>query len=136
MAFILYHVDIGDAGLGNLSIFPAFYSLDRWATIHQVLTKYMNEERGPSYQRADVDNVVQLKIYLIDSSDMPSIYSLAKNMLESFPQIIRLYFYFQHEIPLQPEETREFVSLFPDIQELKLLWSWDDDADGEDPWVG
>jgi len=89
----------------------------------------MNEEQGDSYMRADVDNIVRLKIYLIDSSDMPSIYSLAKNMLDSFPRIIWLHFYFQHGIPLQPEETREFVSLFPDIHELKLWWSWDDDAD-------
>jgi hypothetical protein len=35
----------------------------------------------------NADNVHELSIYLIDSSDMPSIYTLARNMVVSFPQI-------------------------------------------------
>ena len=33
------------------------------------------------------ENIAQLSIHLIDPSDMPSIYALAKDMAVSFPQI-------------------------------------------------
>ena len=44
---------------------------------------------------ADVDGVLKLEVYLIDSSDMPTIHALAKGMAECFPGILRLYFLFE-----------------------------------------
>ena len=45
---------------------------------------------------ANTDNVTQLFIYLVDSSDMPSIYALAKDMAVTFPQIKWLFLKFKH----------------------------------------
>ena len=70
----------------HISIFPLFYSVDRRATIHQVLAQSFGKDQG-NYMVAKADNVRWLSIYLIDSSDMPSISALAKNMAVSFPQI-------------------------------------------------
>ena len=44
---------------------------------------------------ADTDSVDKLSIYLIDSSDMPSIYAFVKDMAVSFPQIDWLYLWFE-----------------------------------------
>jgi hypothetical protein len=73
-------------GPDHITIFPAFYSVDHWATIHQVLTQSFNKDRG-NYMVTNADNIRHLSIYVIDSSDMPSISALAKNMAVSFPQI-------------------------------------------------
>jgi hypothetical protein len=70
----------------HITIFPAFYSVDRWATIHQVLTQSFCNDRG-KYMTTNPDNILDLSIYVIDSSDMPSISELAKNMAVSFPQL-------------------------------------------------
>ena len=65
--------------------YPMLYSVDRRATIPQVLArscKYHNAHR--------------LFIYLFDSSDLSSIYALAKDMAASFPQINWLCLRFDH----------------------------------------
>jgi hypothetical protein len=70
----------------HVSIFPAFYSVDRRATISQVLAQSFCKDQG-DFMRAKAENIFYLSIYLIDSSDMPSIYALAKAIVVSFPQI-------------------------------------------------
>ena len=70
----------------HISIFPSFYSVDRRATIHQVLTRSFCKDQG-YYMVAKAHNITELSIYLVDTSDMPSISVLAKNMAVSFPQI-------------------------------------------------
>ena len=52
---------------------------------------------------AKADNITQLSIYLIDSSDMSSINELAKDMAVSFPRIDWLNLWF--------ERRCEFVSI-------------------------
>ena len=71
----------------HISIFPPFYSADRWATIHQLLAQSFSKDKDSSYMVADLNNIRKLSIYLIDSSDMPSITALAKNMSVFFPRI-------------------------------------------------
>ena len=46
------------------------------------------------------DNIAQLSIYLIDSSDMSSIYTLEKDMTVSFPRInwLNLWLKYRSEI--------------------------------------
>ena len=77
----------------HISIFPAFYSVDRRAIIHQVLAQSFHNDIGV-YMLAKADRVRELSIYLIDSSEIPSIYGLAKDMAVSFPQVgwINLWF--------------------------------------------
>jgi hypothetical protein len=70
----------------HISIFPAFYSEDRRATIPQLLAQSFCKDQG-HYMVADPNEVRELSIYLVDSSDIPSISALAKNMVVSFPQI-------------------------------------------------
>ena len=81
-------------GPDHISIFPAFHSVDRRATIHQVLAQSFCKDQG-NYMVAKTDNISELSIYLIDSSDMPSISALAKDMAVSFPQIDSLNLYFE-----------------------------------------
>lgn len=80
----------------HISIFPAFYSVDRCATIHQVLAQSLSKDQD-NYMHTDVsaDNIRHLSIYLIDSSDMPFISTLAKNMAMSFSQISYLNLWFE-----------------------------------------
>ena len=78
----------------HISIFPAFYSVDRRATIHQVLAHSLCKDQG-DYMLAKADKVNKLSIYLIDSSDMPSIFALAKDMAVIFPQIGWLNLWFE-----------------------------------------
>jgi hypothetical protein len=73
----------------HISIFPAFYSVDRRAAIPQVLAQSFSKERG-DYKVAKVARVHELSIYLIESSDMPSIYALAKDMPWKFFRVKRL----------------------------------------------
>ena len=70
----------------HIRIFPAFYSVDRRATIPQVLAESFCKDQG-NYMVAKAESVRKLSIYLIDSSDMPSISALSKDMAVSFPQI-------------------------------------------------
>ena len=80
----------------HIGIFPEFYSADRCATIHQVLVQSFSKDQG-NYMAANADNIRELDIYLIDSSDMPSISALAKNMAVSFPQIAYLNLSFERQ---------------------------------------
>jgi hypothetical protein len=80
--------------IGHIGIFPSLYSADRRATIHQVLAQSFCKDQGKSMV-AKVENIAQLSIYLIDDSDIPSIYLLAKDMALTFPRIDRLNLYFK-----------------------------------------
>ena len=87
----------GGGGLhfyNHVSIFPAFYSVDRRATIPQVLAQPFGKDQG-DFMRAKAENIFILSIYLIDSSDMPSIYALAKDMVVSFPEIGQIDLWFE-----------------------------------------
>ena len=70
----------------HISIFPAFYSVDRRATIPQVLVQSFSKDQG-NFMVARAEGVRKLSIYLNDSSEMPSISALAKDMAVNFPQI-------------------------------------------------
>ena len=70
--------------------YPMFYSVDRRATIPQVLAQSFCKDHN--YKGA---NVRALAIYLIDSSDLPSIYALVKDMAVRFPQIVALNLWFE-----------------------------------------
>ena len=74
-----------------LSIFPAFYSVNRRATIPQVLAQSFCNARDNFKNYL----VTELSIYLIDSSDMPSIYTLVKGMAVSFRRIDQLNLWFE-----------------------------------------
>ena len=80
----------------KISIFPAFYSIDRYPAIQQALAISFDKDQGHgSYTLADADRVTKLSIYLIDSYDMPSIHVLIKNMTSTFSKINYLSFYFE-----------------------------------------
>jgi hypothetical protein len=75
-----------------------FYSVDRrtTVTISQVLTQsFCKDNLKSKYMLAQAERVRKLSIYLIDSSDMPSIYALAKDMAVSFPRIGWLDLWFE-----------------------------------------
>ena len=80
----------------GIRIFPALYSVDRVATIPQALAQSICKDRG-DYLVTKADNVNHLTIYMIDSSDMPSVYALAKDVSEIFPRIRWIYLRFEHE---------------------------------------
>jgi hypothetical protein len=91
-------VFIWDFTRDYIAIFPAFYSVDRRTTISQVFAQFYKNlySRGQDdYMHANA-NVTKLSIYLIDSSDLPSIYALTKDMAVSFPQIKWLNLWFEH----------------------------------------
>jgi hypothetical protein len=74
----------------NVSIFPAFYSVEHHATIPRVLLQ--------SFPRATGKKILlKFSIYLIDSSNMSSIYELAKDVAANFPQISWLHLWFEHQ---------------------------------------
>jgi len=108
-----------------ISIFPAFYSVDRRSTISQVLTQFYSNfhSKGQGdYKLAEI--VTKLIIYPIDSSDMPSIYALAKDMAVGFPQIncLELWFERRCEIPLQ--EIKKELSFISSLREVrKFVWT-------------
>ena len=70
----------------GITIFPALLSADRRATIHQALIQSFRKDQGFDMV-AKMDDIDTLIIYLIDSSDMPFVYALAKDMAVSFPKI-------------------------------------------------
>jgi hypothetical protein len=70
-----------------ICIFPAFCSVDRYATISQVLAQSFCKDQGNFVAKLQAQNIRGLSIYLTDSSDIPSIRALAKDMAASFPQI-------------------------------------------------
>ena len=70
----------------GIGIFPAFYSIDRHPTIHQVLAEYFDKDQS-YYIFTDAGKVCALSIYLFDACDLPSIQVLTKNMTMTFPKI-------------------------------------------------
>ena len=91
---------------GHISIFPAFYSVDRCDIIPQALAQSICKDQA-NHMLGKANDVHELSIYLIDSSDIPSISSLAKDMAVNFPQISCLNFCF--------ERRREIVSFLMTI---------------------
>jgi hypothetical protein len=77
----------------HIGIFPVIYSVDRCATMHQLLAQSLCKEN--SNMVAHPNDVLKLSIYLIDSSHLPSIYALAKDMAVSFPRIDWLNLWFE-----------------------------------------
>jgi len=101
----------------DIRIFPMFYSVDRRATIPQVLSQsFCKDQRNCMVAKADC--VSGVSIYLNDSSDILSIYALAKYMAVRFPEIgwLNLYFERRCEIPLQ--ENEEIFAFFPSLFEI------------------
>jgi hypothetical protein len=88
--------DGGNLTSAHITIFPAFYSVDRRATIPKVLAQSFYEDQG-KFIFAVADFVYELSIYLTDSSDMPSICALAKGMAASFPRVIWLNLWFERQ---------------------------------------
>ena len=82
--------------LHRISIFPAFY--DCHSTLHQVLAKSFDIDQDPSSYTmlADACEIDTLSIYLFDSSDLPSVQVLTKNMIMTFPNITSLTFSFEN----------------------------------------
>jgi hypothetical protein len=104
----------------HISIFPAFYSVDRRATIHQLLAQSLCKDQG-QYMVANPNDVRELSIYLVDSSDMPSISesALAKNMAVSFPQIDYLNLCFERRLEC---DIVSFLSLMlPDLKGIYII---------------
>ena len=103
-----------------ISIFPTFYSVDRWATMPQLLVESFNKDQG-SEMRIEMDRASQLSIYLIDFSDIAAIRGLAKDMATNFSQIFVLLFAFKrpceivvsflYQLPLAPWIWRIFYIL-------------------------
>ena len=87
----------------RFGIFPAFYSVDRFATVSQILAESFRKDQGKdSDVDARADMIFEISIYLIDTSDMPSFYALAKELAVSFHQIVWLNLYFDSRRPLSP----------------------------------
>jgi hypothetical protein len=76
----------------HISIFPVFYSVDRRATICQELAQSIFKG---NHMVASAEDILELSIFLIESSDMPSIYALAKDLAVNFPRIGRLNLWFE-----------------------------------------
>ena len=85
----------------HIGIFPLFYSVERRATIHQLLAQSFCKDQG-EYMVAKVNNINILSIYLIDSSDIPSIYGFEKDMTLSFPRIGWLNLWFEGRCEIVP----------------------------------
>jgi len=104
----------------HISVFPAFYSVDRCATMHQVLTQSFCKDQG-FYMRVRADKISELSIY---SSDIPSIYALAKNMAVSFPNINCLNLWFERQCEILPHVIKEEFSFFSNLSEVNTyVWS-------------
>jgi hypothetical protein len=77
----------------HVNIFPAFYSVDRNAVMHQVLAESLHKDVVcPGY----ADKVVRFSIHLIDVANLATIHELAQNMAVSFPHINQINFLFEH----------------------------------------
>ena len=73
----------------HISIFPAFCSVNRRATIpHKLAQLFFTDEIARAI-------IFELSIYLIDSSDMPSVYALAEDMAVFFPRVEKLNLSFE-----------------------------------------
>jgi len=103
----------------HISIFPAFYSVGRRAAIPQVLAQSLCKDQG-TYMVAKAENICGLSIYLIDSSDMPSISALAMDMAVSFPRIEKLKLFFERRCKIPLQDIKEEFSFF------NLSWAFTD----------
>ena len=102
----------------HISIFPAFYSAKRRATVPQVVALSFGKDLENNMVDRDIaDSIVELSIYLIDSADIPSIYTLAKDMAASFPRIGWLNLWF--------ERRCEIVSFLLTVNDYnRILSKW------------
>jgi hypothetical protein len=98
-----------------ISIFPAFCSVDRWATIPQTLAQSIRKDEVNKYRPTRVDDICELSIYLFDSSDMPSISALAKGMAASFPQIKVFYLCFERRCEIVSFRSPFTTNSIPDL---------------------
>ena len=78
----------------HVGFFPLFYSVDRSATIHQLLAQSFFKDQS-KFGKNKADNISQLSFYLFDSSDIPSIYGFAKDIALISPQICWLNLWFE-----------------------------------------
>lgn len=72
-----------------ICIFPAFYSIDCYPSIHQVLAEPLDKDHN-------TNQIYALGIYLVDSCDLSSVHALTKNMTVTFPNITSLAFSFEN----------------------------------------
>jgi hypothetical protein len=77
-----------------ITIYPAFYSVDPHAAIPQVLAQSICKDQG-NFLVSKTEHIIELSVFLVDSSDIPSIYALAKDMAVSFPRFYRLDLFFE-----------------------------------------
>jgi hypothetical protein len=82
--------------IDRITIFPAFCSVDRLATIPLLLAESFFKLEDQDHDMFDIASKVnKLSIYLIDTSDMPSIYALVEDMAVNFPFIEVIYLFFE-----------------------------------------
>ena len=74
--------------------FPAFCSVNRYAAISPLLAQSFCKDQG-NFLVVKAEDIRGLSIYLTDSSDIPSIRALAKDMAASFPKIRFLCLWFE-----------------------------------------
>ncbi|KAF8800009.1 hypothetical protein BYT27DRAFT_7118759, partial [Phlegmacium glaucopus] len=115
----------------HISIFPAFYAIDRSPTIRQVLVKSLQEGLGYGMS-AVLEEFFQLSVYLVDSSDISAIHALAKDMIVGFPHISWLNFYFKRGCERSSLwEMKKVLSCFADLSELTFrFWPGEDSNAG------
>ena len=105
----------------HMSIFPAFYSVDRRATMHQVLAQSVCKDQG-DYTLARGNNIFTLAIYLNDSSDIPSIHALAKDMAVTFPNIYELKLCFERRCEIVSFLlTVDETTTAPDLKGISII---------------
>ena len=97
----------------HIGIFPSLYSVDRRATIHQVLAQSICKDKG-DLMVTKADNITRLSIYLINPSNLPSIYVFAKDIAVSFPRIDWLFLWF--------ERQSEIVSFLLAVNDYNRAW--------------
>jgi len=103
----------------SIGIFPAFYPIDRYPAIHQVLVELFQDPFS-SYM---LTVKCELTIYLFDSCDMPSIHVLTKNLTMA-SQIISLNFNFENPCEIPSQEIKKIIFSFPYLRELRFShWS-------------
>ena len=91
--------DSGYANFGRIGIYPAFNSIDRHPTIHQVLAESFDKgQTSYTLPVADAGDISELSIYLVDSDscNISSVHVLIKNMAMTFPKITSLTFCFEN----------------------------------------
>jgi len=123
MVFLLHP---NDSNLYRLGIFPAFYSVERIATIPELAAKSFNDDQGTGIQET-VPFVDLLSIYLVDSSDMAAINTLAQNMSVVFPGLNWLNFCFERRCEITSKGLKQLLPFFSSLKGLIFdLWPVDD----------